>query len=309
MLRSLDLIALSNRPLVEVFLVNDGSSDQSVCVMRRHCESASDFRWRVMDQANAGPSAARNAGLANTRSEWIQFLDADDELAADPIPSLVAAGNATSVGFAAEYRRHGRFGGSTRPPRLSAANWQRVLTAGCPFPISSVVFRRRCLENLFDETVRYTEDWLFWLQNPAIFRRMSIERAVTSSIIHIHDHNSSCNFSNWGVGRERASRAAFRFLEQTLSTTDRNNLELQARIGRLQQGQRLGATAFFKLPCDPLLYAKLWCYVLAQLFGLRASYYPQPKAPAGQEHHAGGGEPHSKSLAVVGNHDVDSLGS
>jgi glycosyltransferase involved in cell wall biosynthesis len=60
-------------PSKEVIVVNDGSRDATLDVLR-----AFGDRIRIIDQANAGPPAARNAGLAAARGEYIAFLDADD---------------------------------------------------------------------------------------------------------------------------------------------------------------------------------------------------------------------------------------
>jgi glycosyltransferase involved in cell wall biosynthesis len=58
---------------VECIVVNDGSTDDTAVV-------ASSLGIRVLEQSNRGLSEARNAGLAAARSEFVVFLDADDEL-------------------------------------------------------------------------------------------------------------------------------------------------------------------------------------------------------------------------------------
>jgi len=58
----------------EVVIVNDGSTDNSV----EKVEAFNDPRIRLIHQANAGVSAARNKGIKETKFEWIAFLDADD---------------------------------------------------------------------------------------------------------------------------------------------------------------------------------------------------------------------------------------
>ena len=58
----------------EIIVVNDGSSDRSFEIAK----SLNNPLVKLLDQSNGGVSAARNAGIAFAKSEWIAFLDADD---------------------------------------------------------------------------------------------------------------------------------------------------------------------------------------------------------------------------------------
>ena len=60
----------------ELVLIEDGSPDQSGAICDEYAQK--DDRFRVVHQANAGVSSARNVGLNNVHGEWITFLDADD---------------------------------------------------------------------------------------------------------------------------------------------------------------------------------------------------------------------------------------
>jgi glycosyltransferase involved in cell wall biosynthesis len=61
---------------LEVIAVCDGATDGSLAVLESM--AAQDARIRVVAQDNRGVSAARNAGLALARGEWIVFADGDD---------------------------------------------------------------------------------------------------------------------------------------------------------------------------------------------------------------------------------------
>ena len=70
----------------EVILVDDGSIDTS----GRICDAyvAKDSRFTVIHKQNEGVSASRNIGIKNSKTEWLLFIDADDELLSNGLEIL-----------------------------------------------------------------------------------------------------------------------------------------------------------------------------------------------------------------------------
>lgn len=73
----------------EAVCVNDGSTDGSAGILEEY--SAKDERFRVIEQTNAGLSAARNTGMENAKGDYVLFLDSDDWLELNALEVL--AGN------------------------------------------------------------------------------------------------------------------------------------------------------------------------------------------------------------------------
>ena len=61
---------------IELLLIDDGSTDSSGAICDEY--ATKDHRIRVIHQANAGVSAARNAGLEISTGAFVGFVDADD---------------------------------------------------------------------------------------------------------------------------------------------------------------------------------------------------------------------------------------
>jgi cellulose synthase/poly-beta-1,6-N-acetylglucosamine synthase-like glycosyltransferase len=80
--RALDSVAAQTYRPVELIVVDDGSQDRTAAVAREWiaANERQDFSCRLIVQANAGPAAARNAGIQASSGQYIQYLDSDDFL-------------------------------------------------------------------------------------------------------------------------------------------------------------------------------------------------------------------------------------
>ena len=66
----------------ELLLIDDGSTDYTANICKNYIR---DNRIHLFNKKNSGVSDTRNLGIAQSKGNWITFLDADDELEKDYI--------------------------------------------------------------------------------------------------------------------------------------------------------------------------------------------------------------------------------
>jgi hypothetical protein len=154
---------------IEVIVVNDGSPDTAALE-----EALGPYRDRIryVAQENAGPSAARNAGIRVARGEFIAFLDADDLM----LPYFLeehlsrATNDSSADVFYGDLEIFGETteAGHTvmeRNPSSGVVDFEALVTQRCCPTLCSMVRRRTLLAHgAFDTSLRRSEDYDLWLR-------------------------------------------------------------------------------------------------------------------------------------------------
>ncbi len=174
------VINQSRQPL-EIIVVDDGSSDDTVAIARSFCV-------HIISLTNRGPSAARNTGVAAARGTYVALIDADDLWTPQKLEKQLAALQSFSrPAFSiTDYRSFDNEGAHVRESELNAhAAFRRsrrpiartpnfILDGSASGPVladsyippSSVLVTRAhyLAAGGFDESLRMTEDYEFHLR-------------------------------------------------------------------------------------------------------------------------------------------------
>jgi glycosyltransferase involved in cell wall biosynthesis len=167
---TLDSVFAQSYPCIEVIVVDDGSQDDTVPIVRRKLSGRLSDRWQVveMPEKGAGPSAARNLGLKKASGSWIQFLDSDDFIAPAKIERQMAYCTGAPPDLAAVYSPWRRFyvergemvwEGPLARTDMDGREPIMCLVGGDRYLHGAGLARRSVLERIggFDESLRFWE--------------------------------------------------------------------------------------------------------------------------------------------------------
>ncbi len=170
--RCLDSIVTQSYRNLEIILVDDGSTDNSLQICNSYAKQ--DSRITVIHKENGGVSSARNTGMKVATGEYIIFCDSDDFLgkkAYETVISLSAQDSADIAIFGmAHENKHGEFipyCQSGIKCQFSQSEMIKNLLENRFYTCSmnDKVFRRELLTGIkWDEKISHNEDLLFLYQ-------------------------------------------------------------------------------------------------------------------------------------------------
>lgn len=85
--RCLDSIVNQTYTNLDIVLVNDGSTDNSLNILNKY--AMSDSRIKVYNQLNRGVAATRNVGIDKAAGDYILFVDSDDWIESNMVSKMI----------------------------------------------------------------------------------------------------------------------------------------------------------------------------------------------------------------------------
>jgi glycosyltransferase involved in cell wall biosynthesis len=156
----------------QIIVVDDGSTDNTAALVADYGSAATCFQ-----QAHQGLSVARNEGVARSASDWVAFLDADDEWLPTKLErQLAILGDYPALHWCSCHRKDvgvGRRTDFARSASMLALLYERpilplvaAMAAGLSVAPSGIVAHRALLRESggFDPSLCYSQDRDLWLR-------------------------------------------------------------------------------------------------------------------------------------------------
>lgn len=160
----------------ELILVNNNSTDDTQVVLNQFCEAYPEFISCILELKPGAP-AARNAGLRQAVGDWIQFLDADDELMPEKIATQLEIARAGSFDVISGAYLSSRAAGGTvveklRLPRMENV-WESLISSKLGIT-SANLWKRETLLRVhgWDESLSSSQEY------DLLFRLLTIKARI-----------------------------------------------------------------------------------------------------------------------------------
>jgi peptidoglycan/xylan/chitin deacetylase (PgdA/CDA1 family)/SAM-dependent methyltransferase len=150
----------------EAIVVDDGSSDATAVIASSF--GPQDSRIRVVSRPHEGVSAARNAGIALARFDWLLFVDADDWLVPEYLERMTRelASNPNLDAVHCRWSRVAPDGTLCGGDQFSeeVGDLFDLFACTCVFAVHACIVRRSLVVDVggFDISLRICEDWDLW---------------------------------------------------------------------------------------------------------------------------------------------------
>jgi len=179
------------RPL-ELIIVNDGSSDNTLAVLK-HLKETFDFKL-IDNPKNFGLQKSLNIGVTESKGKYIARIDDHDLwIQNDKLSKQVA--------FLEKHSEIGlvgtgfRINGKDLINPLTDSEIRQQILMRCPFCHVTILMRRSVFNQVgnYDETLPYSEDWDLWLKIGAVSEIANLPD-ITTQVIEAENDSLSADY-------------------------------------------------------------------------------------------------------------------
>jgi len=156
---------------IEVIVVDDGSTDNSLEIIKKYSE-----RIKIIIKKNGGTASALNVGIKEMSGDWFKFLSADDVLYPNAIEDLISETkkfpNSKKIIYYSDFDwidSNGKITGTyiyRNRNNLSQFDQNVTLLRGFYGNVNSSLIHKESFDKygLWDEKIKFASDYELWLR-------------------------------------------------------------------------------------------------------------------------------------------------
>lgn len=189
--KAIDSVLYQTKSTQNFIIIDDGSTDETATFIKKTYPDI-----QLIQTDNLGISSARNTGITSTSSEFICFLDDDDEWLPNKIEEqyrAITQSNDIGMVFCSviEIDKNG-YGCKIRTANTSRTTFPEILSGNPVLGPSSVMVRRSALlkTNLFCHELKQAEDYDLWINLSKVSKIKYIHRPLSKYRIHDSQESS-----------------------------------------------------------------------------------------------------------------------
>lgn len=192
---AIESVRMQSWKSLELIIVDDGSDDGTTELLQKIIDPRVPEVQVIYKLKNEGTASALNEGIKHARGEWIKWLSADDMMYPNAIQDMMIFGvednfkQSKNAIFYSDYdiidERGSNIGEFIEPDRNISDHetktkelFSHFYGNGSTSLIHKNVFKK-C--GLFDDSLRHSEDYEFWLRATALFN-VNMIRVPTKTI-------------------------------------------------------------------------------------------------------------------------------
>jgi glycosyltransferase involved in cell wall biosynthesis len=196
--RAIESILNQSLSVDEIIVVDDGSSDNTKDIV-------SKYPVTYIYKDNGGVSSTRNMGILSSNSEYITFLDSDDEWHKDKIKEQVEYhNNNPHIQFSHTDEKWIRGDKEIKKKGFNLKKEGYIFKESlfnCTIGASTVMIHRDIFDDIgvFDESLEVCEDYDLWLR---VAKKYEIG-LIPKELITKYAGHEQLSFKYWGMDRYR----------------------------------------------------------------------------------------------------------